>query len=662
MNWILSIIYFMFIFIHYYLLGDRLITIFDYKPNISKKMIAGFFGTYFCTFIIGFPSQMLHISWNLYFVIQSLFFCIIDIFLIYLKRKDIISFWKQFTLKKGVYSFVDLVKNNWISVLFVILFSIISMANQLPVYQMNYDDFYYIGKITNLVGSPHLLNEDYYSGALIVNNGLDIVRTINTYELSYGFFSSVFHIDVTFFCRATMVVHNYIFFTLIYKELGSIIIPRKYTQFALIPFFLFIIPQGYLHNTLFLGVIPSIRSYDLWQFQTAAFYGGSVVRMLSLPTLFLFSYPMLNRLDIKKICWIALLSFSFISFSTIFLQIFILFFIMIFFVFFITQLVHAIQSNNTRISLLSIFSIFVIVAIMILTKGLDHLSFINTENFRSSYAIYADFDQNWVQHDLILKLAPVVLILGFLLSKKTERMLYIFVGGFYVIFKSSMFYEFLTVTSFNAFFVIYRSISSVQYLCLFLFGICLIQCYSKMLKTVGILHFTSIAFIACVVVFFFTNTTVFVNYHYNGSGISADGWNFRRVFTIDNTMTAKIFYNVGEFFNSLPYGNYRFFAPSVFSYDGINTLELGFMMSSNRIQIHERGGFEGMTKEDSSLLSNYCLGLLNEPIDINYYMTKYDIQFMLVSDETAVNELKELGAKVVFVDQNVSGDYYLLEL
>lgn len=663
MNWIFTIIFLTVIFLHYSLLGEGLLSFFSYENNFNKRIIAGFFFTFFLTFLVGFPCQLFQLSWNLYFILQITVLLIVDFFFLFYSWKGIRNHFLNIKRKNILKSSIKVLKENWICFLFVGLFTLFSMANQLPVYGMNYDDFYYIGKITNLVGANHLLTENYYSGAVEISNGFDIIRTINTYELSYGFFSTIFHIDVTFFCRGTMVIHNYFMFVLVYKELASILIPRKYVQFALVPFFIFLIPQGYLHNVSILGVLPPIKSYDLWQFQTAVFYGGSVVRMLSIPVLFIYSFPMLRKLNIKKIIWLAILSFSFISFSTIFIQNFIIFIWAIFLIYALVQIYDG-WKESQKIKLIANIGLFLLViGIMGSSKLWDHFSFINTESFHYSVYVFADFDNEWVQHDLILKVFPFVFLVGILLSKGIlKKTVYLFIAFIYIILKSSFFYEFLTVTSFNQYFVVYRTISSIQYICLLLLAITVILFYLKISKKIFFPSVISLMCIVTVVVFFRTHTPIFVQYSYNGSGIAKAGWNFKRVLDFDNKMTPDIFYKVGEYFNSLPYGNYRFFAPSVFKFDQVDTLELGFMMSSNRIQIHERGGFEGITQEESEIISNFCLSDDGEFEEVNDLLNKYDTEYLLISNEAHKKEMVIHGAQEILKVDNISGTYYLLKL
>ena len=663
MNWILTILFFIVIFPHYYLLGNTILNFFKYKTNLPKSLIAGYIFNAFIFFVIGVPCQLFHTSWRFFFWVQLFLLVVVDILFIIINRQAIKNFVDQFVLSGFLKRSLKLLKQNWVCMLFIGLFTIFSMANQLPIYQMNYDDFYYIGKIVNLIDAPQLLNEDYFSGSLLPLNEVSLFRLVNTYELYYGFYSTIFHIDVTFFCRATMVLHNYFFFAVVYKELASIVVDRKYSQFVLLPFFIFLIPHGFLQSNFLSDYIHTIRSYDLWQFQTAAFYGGSVVRMLSIPTLFIFSYPMLKKIELGKIVWIAVISFAFLSFSTIFLQVFLLFALAIFLLFFCYQLYFSIKSKNKVQVEIYLGFICAFIVFMLFTKYLDHFSFINTKAFQDSVYYFADFDKNWIRNDLLFMVFPIVFVIGMYVSKEPiHRSIYFLGLFFFLLFRSSQFYELLSLTSINQYFVIYRTLAACQYLVLFLVGLSLIQLSIKWVRSYLVMSLINLVCVFSVVIYFLTHMQVFVFYAYNGSGISTDGWNFSRVFDPNNRMTATIFSRVGDYLNTLPYGNYRFFAPSAFVYDDITTYELGFMMSSNRIQIHERGGFAGMTDDESKLLTAFALD--DQNIDFNQaydLLVKYNVQYVLMMDG-ANKELLNAHAEEVLTIDNISGRYVLLRM
>lgn len=95
-------------------------------------------------------------------------------------------------------------------------------------------------------------------------------RALNTYELLYSFFGSLFHISLVFFCRCTMTFHNYAIVFFIVKLFVSIFVDEKISQYSIL--FLLLIPAGYAAKG---DLSFKIRMYDNWRFQTAI-YGGQL--------------------------------------------------------------------------------------------------------------------------------------------------------------------------------------------------------------------------------------------------------------------------------------------------------------------------------------------------------------------------------------------------
>ena len=87
MNWIFTIIFLTVIFLHYSLLGEGLLSFFSYENNFNKRIIAGFFFTFFLTFLVGFPCQLFQLSWNLYFILQITVLLIVDFFFLFYSWK-----------------------------------------------------------------------------------------------------------------------------------------------------------------------------------------------------------------------------------------------------------------------------------------------------------------------------------------------------------------------------------------------------------------------------------------------------------------------------------------------------------------------------------------------------------------------------------------------
>ena len=662
MNWIFTIIFFIISFSHYILNGEIILSFFNYKKSLTLRLISGFFFTFFISFIVGFPCQLFYLSWDIYFILQSIVFLAIDFIFVFILRNSIMNFFKNIHKVNIKHSLSKILKNNWIGFLFVVLFIIFSVANQLPIYQLNYDDYYYIGKICNLIGTPHLLNENYYTGALLSNLQFDIVRTINTYELTYAYLSTVFHIDVTFFCRMTMNIHNYIFFYLVYKTFANVFINDSFAQYAIVPFFIFLIPQGYLHNFAINGELLPIRSYDLWQFQTAVFYGGSIVRMLSLPTLLYFSIPLIEKIQLKKILWIAILSISFISFSTIFFQMFILFILIIFIVYFIYQIYYGIKNKNKKIIFINISLLILEIIFICTSKYWDHLTFIDNDKYLFCLEQYIPFDYDWVRYDIIIKLFPLIFIFVIILEKNNlKRCLIIFVAILYFIIRSSLFYELLTITSQYFWFVSYRTIASMQYIILLFLGILSILIYCKFTVNKFVPNAVTLIIVTIICTFFYTHMNSFTNYVYGGSGISKDGWDFSRILDVNNKMTAGIYSEIGDYFNGLAYDNYYLYVFGPFYYDNIPTYGQGFIMSSNRIQLTAKDSFEQLNPQECKFLNGFIVGENEEVGIVNSLVEKNGIDYILLQDEHNAELLINFGFKLELEINNVSGNFYLLK-
>ncbi len=663
MNWILTAIFFLFLYFQYSIIGSYLIFLGNFNIENSKhRYILGFLGTSFIFFVIGFFCQLLKTSWNLYFILQLLVLVIIDFFIIRKKtlKLDVIN---GTFFSKAVKRFL---KDNWICVLFVALFTIFSISNELPIYQQNYDDFYYIGKMVNLIDTNQLLNENYYNGTLLIDSSVNIIRILNTYELSYSFFASIFHIDLTFFCRVTMTVHTYVLFSIVYKSLAELFIKENYfSQYAIVPFFLFLIPCGYLQEGIPIAALR-IHSYDLWQFQTAAFYGGSVVRMLAIPTLTIFSYPLIEKIEFRKLIIMAIVSVAFISFSTIFIQVFLLFLIVAIVAKLSYNFVVYLKRKDSykKWGWINGFLSLIIVFMLLLTKHLDHLSVINTSSFQESINGFLGFAEVWYKNDILLIVGPVFMILVLLFSKGVQKKcVALILVMLTLLFFKTYFVELYSLTAFNMFFVINRTISSVQYLVLFAVGVSIIQFYHFIFssKKVWIPNIVSFASITIIITFFFSHINYFLNFSFLGSGISNAGWNFSRVLDFSTTMTLDIYDRIGAYFNTLTYGNYTLYAPEIFTYNQKTAYSVGLVTASNRIQIHDRDGLPKLNENENDLLNNFCLGKNHDVYDVVSLIKYKNIQYILVFDEENKNILVEQMGKLV-IESDEYNNYYLIEL
>ena len=655
MNLVLSVVFYVCLSFQYYLLGNECLDLFGYNKNTRTILISGFLSTFFLTFIIGFVCQILHLSWTLYFILQSILFVVVDGYLLFKNRKNIFC--------RHEIKLQRILKNNWVLILFAGAFISFSIANQLPYYDLNYDDVYYIGKVVNHVGTPHLMNENYFNGSLIHINGFDLIRVINTYELSYSYFGTLFHIYLPYFCRVTMSLHNYVLFGIVYKQLASLFVKEKYSQYAIVPFFYFLIPAGFLQTAM-----PSflkVYSYDLWQFQTASFYGGSIVRMVALPILIIYSLPLVEKMEFKKIVYIILMSISMVSFSTIYIQIVILFFIAAITIKCIYCFVEAFRDKKIRMMLISLLGVLLVICMLLLTKYLDHFSFIDTENFVYNVNGYHSFQVEWYNHDPLLTIGLIVFVVALLvLNDVRSRCASGMALVLYVLISKELFIELLTLTSFNYFFVSLRTVSAVQYLIVFFLGVNVLRIYQFIFKKkYFILKLTTVCLVMLVCMFFRLNVNEFVKYNFLGSGISAAGWKFSRVFDLNTKMIPDIFVEVGDYFNGLPYDNYKMYTCTSFNTDGgMVTYDGGFEMSTNRLHVSYHDGFKKLNEKDFSKLNSFCVSGNLTYTEVHDILKKENIQYILVFNKNAADILECDGDSLVLSNEQNLNPYYLLKV
>lgn len=657
MNWLMSILFLSVISILYYFSGDYILNFLGYNRNsCEKKYIAGFIFIFLLAFIIGFPMQLLKQSWNLYFYILLSVYLIWICFLVKvnftrLKKVD----FKEFNLKKFILVHV---KNNWLIYLLVIMFSLLSITNQQAYYRLNYDDFYYIGKIVNQIATPHLLNENYFNGTLISINEFDLTRIMNTYELTYGFFATLFRIYIPFFCRATMVIHNYIMTFIVFKCLAKELLGEKSnSQFSVLFFSILLISAGFAGEKL------GIKMYDNWQFQTAIFYGGSIVRVMSMPIIIIFSIDLIKEFNIKKFIFLALVYVTFISFSTIFIQISFL----ITFILLISKFIYLFINTKSKMKYTYLVLILSMSITLLLTKHLDvfNFSFIPTKELNDSMAMYSLHisNHNLIKGDIFLSHSLCIILLSFVLIKNEKFRYFLLIIVFFdLLLVSGKFNEILMLTSMNTFFVPLRTITSFTYLLIFLLGLIFI----KLIETTVTRKYITISIFSlllCISIplYISKNLEEIKSYDKLSSGMSREGYSIQRLVNNDK-MIPKPVYEIGEWFNALEYDNYRLMTPNIFPVEDSSTFAEVFLMSSNRIEMCIRDGCDDYFSSDASkLVEDFYAGKVNfkyvEPV-----LVQYKINYVLVFEEKLKQQIEDSEYTMVLSGKATDNQNYYLFL
>lgn len=650
MNLILTIVFLGFMLFSYLNIGEYVLEISNYnKITAPKSIVLGFF-LFFCIgFFIGVPCQFLHTSWFVFFYFSLVVYFVFLGFVFYKKRNHIKNLIKHFKSNwKNI--IIENIKNHWVLYLMIIILTLFSMSNQMPYYQTNYDDHYYIGKVVQQIEIPQLLSEDFYSGTLIDISSNGFERYFNTYEIMYSFLSSLFHIDVPFFCRVTMVIHNYTLIMLVYYSFAIEYFERKYAQYTILIFCLFFISFGYYNFQK-----HWIRMYDGWQFQSAIFYGSSVVRVMAIPSLLLYGKDLIEKFDIRKFIVLILLYCSCLSFSTIFLQIAILLTYLFIFVKVINLLIES--HYNIKYGIL----LFLLIGILYGTTKLGWLSCFPLDRYSMFIDNYTPFYTHYVSSNIFFKYAFIILALNFFIIKnRTYFLMNIMLLFMYLMYRNNLFSVLNSISSFFTFFVPLRTIASIEHMLLFILAMEIVFIFKTLRANRLICNIGAITVFACSLGLFYILYDQIIEIDLLGSGVSKDGYSVKRIIENDY-MTPELFVKVGEYFNQLEYGNYRLLANDNYEYDDSYINSASLVFASNRIETCIRGGCQ-MSDDEYSYSIKYFNNTINYQ-EFESILKEKQIDYVLVNDINKKNELSSHGfsTELIYVNRNQENTFYLMK-
>lgn len=642
MNWLITLLFFIVFFIQSSLLGETVLEFGKYNKSYEKRLIAGYFAFFLIGYFVYLFAFVLKFNWNIYFITFSAVLGVIDLLLILINHKKIIGLthlFESFSIKKFI-------KENWLLLVFVILMISFAIANNVSYLSMNYDDTYYIGKMVNFQETPLFNNEDYFTGALEQSFSVSLERFFNSYEASYAYLAFLFKIRVPFFARISMGIVNYFLVAITYKEISKYVVKEEYAQFPLLAMCSFVLPFGFIQAAL---KWFCIRSYDLWQFQTAIFYGGSVVRVVSLPVLFIFAFPMIKKMNIRQILVVAGLSLSFLSFSSIFITNFVFFALVIFLVKFVYSFITGCMEKNWKKIVLNIVFIALEVGVLLLTKKLSQLNipFLYSSSFKESLDSLKEYYVYWYGYDFIIRFGFVPILVSFFLAKRENKTFILFIAILYGMVYTTYFAELLLYSSFNYFFVSLRTIASIQHLVFVLYGMIFAWVCQK-LHTTLLPSIATVGYILVLLIIFIFGHNYMLQFSFLGSGIDPSGWTFSRILDVKTNMIPHYATEVGDYFNTLPYDNYVLFSPRLIKEDELEFDSRNFILSSNRIVLVSDDDHGMINEKDFLTLQNYCVGNEGELKDVLDLVDEYNIDYMIVKNKDSIDIFKENGFNVIF--------------
>lgn len=640
----------MFIMIYYSQIGELAISFFHIpKVTFEVKIVAGFLVTFLLGMIVGFPSQLFSISYTAYWTIFFIVFFGILLFTLFNKREQLNIRFK--TNRKNIFKKVlHHFSLHWFVYALVFVFSLLSMTNTQPYLWNNYHDDYYIGKMVNLVQTPHLLNENYILCYVLKRTSIfsyalqQGYRMFNTYELTYSFLGTLFHIDLAFFARCAMVIHNYLICFFIYKLFAELFVDRKYSQYTLIFFILLAIPAGYASRGM---KIIFIRMFENWRFQTGIYFGGSVTRVFTLPLMILGAVMLLEKFEWRKLLLLILINVTLVSFQTNALC-YTFFILPIVLLAFLIVKIFKLDNIKERIMwTIIVLSLFCIL-MMASDKILNSIG-INVSKYQAIFASYQPYYNNVFVFDFFALVSLIPILLIFYMKHNDQKILFINIIVFvaFMIFRINKTNIYIAMISSN-FYGIARILTSVLLLCVSYFGIVLVVLLERMSKKTLVLNVICFSLLLSLTVGIKVGNKTFKKYTLEEDNMTPLGYSFTPL-TANDKMLPELVVKVGDYFNKLPYGNYRLLSEGHIPYKGTYIDNQSFLLSSNRIELWFDSRDEKVNIDYQKILL-YLRGQLHyKDVEGIFAYTKF--QYIYTTREPIMKDLLMHNCKVVMKDQ-----------
>lgn len=663
MNWLLGLLFLICIFSFYYLLGDFVSSLFRLKNVDSHfKVILGFISVFFLGFVVGFPAQVLKASWNAYFIAFSSILIIVVLFLIRRLNKSNIHFMSKKIIK-------EYLKENWFIYILVLCFIVLYSMSYLTFSYVGYDDAYYITKMVSFVGRSHFFAENYFTGFVNPHANVLSYRIFNSYELTYAYFGTLFHISIPFFAKIVMSINNFLITFFVFKIIAEKFVDKKYSQFCLIFFAIFMIPQAVVSKNNLLR----IDFYDFWQFALASFYGGNIVRNIALPIYMIEFYHLYKKFNLSLLFLIGITSISFMSFSSIFVM-----WLLICIITYIIIIMFKIYRDKWKFTLFnSNKEITFVVFCLVLFYCMNYVVSFCLKKLIGKFSGIINGVNSYITFStgnlfFIVSFISVILFLykhkDDFLDKEVEFYCYAILIP----------YSFIVVGRFNSIlylisgcndFVIKRFIDSIRTIDFVILGILFFALLRRINK---LKYFSVLSLCMCLGVpsyVYFNQQKMFRVAQNFTSGIERPGYNWKLPFQNDEMMP-QVTVDVGNYFNSLSKNSYKLLSSTRFEWNGATINCTAFLMTSNQIQIIPVNDYyRGRVIDKKRGLSPYeflkldrFLNNREEYINIVNSLKKNKIQYVFTTNKVVAKTLLKRGHIIVLDNKNKNEEYYLIKL
>lgn len=256
----------------FYLLG---IAILKHNQSLPKNILVGYLVYNLMIAIVLIPIQLLVLPWSfacVYVVLLSISCFIFSIIRI-----------KKYKIKLIEVSLKHMIKKYYfLIILAILLFFIFLMQLDLIWINNHLDDGYYLVRIATLPFEDHLFSVTHATG-LTENYGAFNTYALNVFELEASIYVYLLHLDPSVYCRIVLNTFNYFLaICTVYVLAETIIqstkikIKESFIQYLPIVLVIFSFDARVMQETGLLVV------QDSWQFNSAMWYGSSLVRVLGI--------------------------------------------------------------------------------------------------------------------------------------------------------------------------------------------------------------------------------------------------------------------------------------------------------------------------------------------------------------------------------------------
>lgn len=284
------------------------------QKSYPYQFVIGYLIFSFCVAVGGIIIQILNLPWMLfvlYLIMVFIGLALASVILYIHNDVPMISFSR----------IPEFFKNQWFLIFAALALILVYCTNLVWIWQNNsLDDGYYLSWVAALPYNTNGFFTQPSTGFIQDLKGMGSY-IFNTTYTEYSVYVYFFHFTTSVFCRFFMGIFNYFLYGCCAASFCEFVVKQthlevkdNFYQYACGMLFLFGFAPSFLSNNNIIN-LP-----DLWQFNTAMFYGSSIVRTMGI---FMLLLPFLEKtkISVKEILLVGGIGVALISKSSIALPI-----------------------------------------------------------------------------------------------------------------------------------------------------------------------------------------------------------------------------------------------------------------------------------------------------------------------------------------------------